>query len=515
MKLSSRALTFGIEPQYFLPLLVTYLVAHAGMFLILNSVFWDDWTLFDQAPQTLLNTFTMGGSVFAWVGHMHIALLSIGPWVYRILTLVLMFLSGVLLWKVLERHMWIHVEARFAIVLLFLVLPFNWARVALIDLPYTLCYFSFFLGWYLIAKNRWLALCFFLISFNTNSLLVFYLLPIADWYFRENDAAHYSSLAKWGRYKLDFLALPFVYWVIKQIYFRPYGMYAGYNEHFSLRGLISTPRFMATDFVHLHVDVCLFAFMAVACMFVLPRFTSVGSSPNDKRLLIAGCVALACALFPYWLLRLAPTFFEWGSRHQLLIPLGASVLCVWALSYLKPDARYVGLAVLTGVSLAIHLQVYSELADDWEKQQEIISLLSQSASVRDANLVIFQDRTQDARRRSFRFYEWNGLLRQAFRDERRFALAPDQINAYANGDFDKDFIPAFDAQEHTRTNDARRVFVTIEYEDTRNGEKDHNQLTHPFGRPHYRILVDDNGCDANTTSRRSTNLNLRDLQTAR
>jgi hypothetical protein len=515
MKLRSRALTCGIEPQYFLPLLVTYLIAHAGIFLILNSVFWDDWTLFDQAPQTLLDIFTMDGSVFAWIGHMHIALLSIGPWAYRILTLLLMFLSGVLLWKVLERQMWIRVEARFAIVLLFLVLPFNWARVALIDFPYTLCYFSFFLGWYLIARNRWLALCFFLISFNTNSLLVFYLLPIADWYFRENDAVHSSSLAKWGRYKLDFLALPFVYWAIKQIYFRPYGMYAGYNEHFSLRGLISTPRFMATDLVQLQVDFCLFAFLAVACMFVLPRFTSVGSSQNQKRLLIAGCVALACALFPYCLLRLAPTFFEWGSRHQLLMPLGASVLCVWAQSYLKPDARYIGLAVITGVSLAIHLQVYSELADDWRKQQEIISLLSHSAPVRDADLVIFQDRTQNARKRSFRFYEWNGLLKQAFRDERRFALAPDQINGYANGDFDKDFNSAFNAQEHIRANDARKVLVTIKYEDARNAEKDHSQLTHLFGRPHYRILVDNNECDTNTSSLPSANPNLQDLQTAK
>jgi hypothetical protein len=159
--------------------------------------------------------------------------------------------------------------------------------------------------------------------------------------------------------------------------------------------------------------------------------------------------------------------------------------------------------------------VYRELADDWRKQQEIISFVSQSAKVRDANLVIFRDRTQNARRRTFRFYEWNGLLKQAFGDERRFALAPDQVDAYAKGDFDKDFVSAFNAREHIRISDARRVFVRVEYEDSPNRGRGDSQLMHILGPPHFRIVVEDDGCSAKTFSQMSTNLNLRDLQTAR
>jgi hypothetical protein len=130
-------------------------------------------------------------------------------------------------------------------------------------------------------------------------------------------------------------------------------------------------------------------------------------------------------------------------------------------------------------------------------------------------LVVFSDHTENARRRYFRFYEWNALLEQAFRDERRFAVAPDQIDAYSRGDFDKYFIRDFNAQEHMRTNDAKRVFVAIEYEDARDIGREDNRLTHIFGRPHYRILVDDDGCATDTSCQPPTNVILQNLRTAR
>jgi len=82
--------------------------------------------------------------MFNLTGYLHVAMLEVGPWIYKVLTFVLMFASGLLLNLILKRHANIATETRFYIILLFLVLPFNIARVALIDFPYTLCYFLFF-----------------------------------------------------------------------------------------------------------------------------------------------------------------------------------------------------------------------------------------------------------------------------------------------------------------------------------------------------------------------------------
>src|ERR1035438_5806560 len=103
----SDAEIFGMCSCHFFALLTLYSLAQGGTFLILNSVFWDDWTVYHSSARTILSIFRMNGTILSWVGYLHIAMLALGPWLYRILTFILMFLSGLLLWKILERDEWI------------------------------------------------------------------------------------------------------------------------------------------------------------------------------------------------------------------------------------------------------------------------------------------------------------------------------------------------------------------------------------------------------------------------
>jgi hypothetical protein len=127
-------------------------------------------------------------------GYLHLGLLAIGPWIYKILTFVLMFSSGMLLNKIIGRHQSIDKNTRFFIVLLFFILPLNVAQVAMIVFPYTLCYFLFFLAWALMDRHRILALIIFFISFNTNSLLVFYAVPFVDMLYRKGYLSNWKKL---------------------------------------------------------------------------------------------------------------------------------------------------------------------------------------------------------------------------------------------------------------------------------------------------------------------------------
>ena len=197
-------------------LFLVYLIAHGGILLIPNAIYWDDWVLYRSESNIILDFFEQWGSMFNLIGYLHIGLLKIGPWVYKVLTFTLMFGSGLLLNNILKRYNNINENNRFLIVLLFLILPFNMARVTMIVFPYTLCYFLFFLAWAMMERFRFLALVLFFISFNTNSLLVFYAVPFCDMLYRAGYLSSWKNSLHSVPRNIDYIMLPFIYFYIKK-----------------------------------------------------------------------------------------------------------------------------------------------------------------------------------------------------------------------------------------------------------------------------------------------------------
>ena len=81
-----------------------FLIAHGGSILILDAIFWDDWILYRSSSTDLFDIFKQTGSPFNFAGYLHFILLEAGPWIYKILTFILMFFSGILLNKILIRY---------------------------------------------------------------------------------------------------------------------------------------------------------------------------------------------------------------------------------------------------------------------------------------------------------------------------------------------------------------------------------------------------------------------------
>lgn len=453
--------TFGMESAYFVALLIPYTVAHGGLLLILNAVYWDDWTVFGHRMATMLSRFETTGSVFNLRGYLHLTMLWVGPWLYRIATFALMFFSGVLLWKILERHARINIDARYAIVLLFLVLPFYNARVALIDFPYTLQYFLFFLGWYLLDKNRPVSLGLFFLSFETNSLLMFYALPMMEWYFRQGNKLDWKAGCVWGLRRIDYALLPFAYWLIKTLHFRPFGVNKGYNESYVLQNLIVGPLMLAMDFARLHMSTVLLILAMIFCLRYLKKL-DFGDDDFQRLLLPCGMVALACALIPYWIVGAFPTFIIWTSRHQLLVPLGAALLLTWLLATVFRESRRAAFAFIIAASMAVNVEAYVEFHQDWSKQKELVTLMSRNERIRGADLIVFDDRTANAGDRKYAFYEWNGLMRTAYGDETRFGLNADGIAEYLQGKLDAYFNENYVAKDHVRRANEKAVIVRVD-----------------------------------------------------
>lgn len=465
----------------FLLLGLLYLVAHGGILLIPNALYWDDWVLYRTDPEIIFNIFRQAGAMFSWGAYMHVAMLAVGPWLYKILTFVLMFASGLILDLILRRHAAITAETRFFVVLLFLVLPFNMARVTLIAFGYTFCYLSFFLAWLLMDRYRVLALLLFFLSFNTNSMLVFYALPILDLMYRGGYFSSLRAVLMFGVRKIDFILLPFVYFFVKVYYFSPSGAYIGYNENYDIKNIIPSAQSQYENLFNVDWHFGLSCIFAVFSFFLLRKIhlSFTEKSLNPRWLLAVGFLAILLGAIPYWILGYIPIFNDWTSRHQLLLPLGCALVIVGALplnnssTTINPPSVIVRtipifnatvISMIVGTSLAFNVTAYAELFVDWQKQQQLISLFAKNMEIERGGLIIFADGTQqlDYFGRERRFYEWNALLKASFGDEKRFGINRPQLNDYVSGNLDRYFSAEFKAGSFRRNYAMPSVLVEID-----------------------------------------------------
>lgn len=126
--------------------------------------------------------------------------------------------------------------------LLYTVFPINDARVLLATFPYSVGWLSFFIGLYMFvlwwkdkSRKRLLlrivTLIFFLHSFILNSLLVYYAIVLLYIFCMEYiyNRRIMKATARMFKY-MDFILLPIVYFVGKQLLFPAYGRYENYNS---------------------------------------------------------------------------------------------------------------------------------------------------------------------------------------------------------------------------------------------------------------------------------------------
>jgi len=444
---------------------VFYLVAHGGILLIPNAIFWDDWIYYRADPSIIFDISRQIGWMFNLFGYMHVAMLGVGPWVYKAFTFSLMFVAGLMLWLILRRYPGITKDGRFFIVLLFLLLPFNMARVALVDFHYTLCFFLFFLAWALMDRFRVVALALFFLSFNTNSLLVFYVAPVLDMFYR---GGHLSSLKLAVRFSLrrvDYMLLPFVYFLVKVYYFSPSGIYHDYNEGYGISHLMRSPVDQVYDLfsVDVNVGLCLILSLFVFWLISKKSLAAIQKGQSPWLLPVTGAVIFCLGAFPYWILGHVPTFHEWTSRHQLLLPLGSALIIVGAFAYNDSTGRLGVMSIIIGASLAFNVSTYAALFVDWQKQKRLTSLFAKNQSVEHAGLIVVDDRSEriNALDRIYRFYEWNGILEAAFGNQRRFAVPLSQLDDYLAGKLDVHLTGPYKAKSFQKNAPLPVVLVQI------------------------------------------------------
>lgn len=426
---------------------VIYTLAH-GLILFNRGVFWDDWVIHATDPETILGIFRDSGEIIR--GQMHLGLLLGGTASYRAAVFLSYLLAAYCLYAILARVSFIDGGSRFLLVLLFALFPVNSARVAMINTPAAIFYASFYVGFFLLAEytyterpiQRILSLLAFFFSFSVNSLLVFYAVPLAylAWHTATPRIEWRRVLSGILRY-LDFTLLPLLFWLVKLIYYKPQGLYDGRNEvtWTKLAGAITTlPEHSLLTFRSSFTDVIDFAvenliggatlaiFVAlVVCRFI-PAWSFQSIHTRHKVTLVAlGVILFLLAGFPYFVVDKTLALERWYSKNQILLPLGAAFILVYGLAFLRAGPLRHFLQVFLVIAfISANIQFYLAFQRDWYKQASLIALLSKLPEVRQASALQFRDNTTDlnANHRQIDFYEFSGILKEAFGDERRFGL---------------------------------------------------------------------------------------------
>jgi hypothetical protein len=446
-----------------------------GAMLLNRGLNWHDWTLFGQAPGVLATTYGEVG--LPWFGLFHEAVFSLPlPGLAgHAITFVAYLLSTLALHAILRRTPGLGRTEALVAALTFAVLPVNYARIAVIDLPYGLCLLAFLVGSYLLLRHvemggivrRLAALALFLCSFFTASLLVMYVAPIllgayVTW--RTGKLPIRSLVPRYA----DFLALPVGYWLVKAILFVPSGAYEGYNE-LTVRGLLNVPAAMVPIPAQVLLEPLYRASVvagvaglvagAAGAIWLLWRTRDGDTGRLVAALLIAlvGAVLVALGVLAYLAVGRVPTLWDWSSRHQLLVPIGAAVLAAAAVRAAQGIGRAgaavgVAIGVLLGVSIVADARTLVAYQVDWYKQVALVNAARATPALQDARHIRVLDdaASLDAMRRSYRFYEYNALFELAIGGQRRLASG---VGGEPSADEVAQFIarPAYHMREYVPT----------------------------------------------------------------
>jgi len=443
------------EKRIFVVLFSLYSVAF-GLSLLNRGIFWDDYVFVWPNSSVMVEMGKQMGAL--WFQYFQLFMLSIKSiLLYRILTFVCYLSSAFLLNGILKSIKEIGPFARMIIVIFFALFPVNDARIALCIAQYSVSYTLFFVGFWLLSTKavksnvfvRALSLMAFFLAFGTNSLLVFYVVPaIYVLYSNRDNVRHIRGVINTALSYLDYILLPFLFWFIKKVFFVPYGSYNEYNVlqitsilqnifYLFLSMKRSFLDIVAASFHAVSVGAVIFALLLYVCLVKRFRDTSycTGQAKTSMALFIVGIGVFVLAVAPYVLVGHVPALADWNSRHQLLVPLGASLVLFYGIELLMLKWGKLKLFVYSlFIALFVNMNIHDclEYQKDWYKQVALREAFKESRIIRDNTMFIFVDNAtgMNADDRIYREYEYTGIMAQSVKEKKRLGIDERFFDSY-------------------------------------------------------------------------------------
>jgi len=287
---------------------------------------------------------------------------------------------------------------------------------------------------------RLLSLFLFFISFNLASLLVYFCAPLLLIAYHEKPFKDWPySMAKLKRFT-SFLLLPPLFWIVRMTWLRPYGLFAKYNSFTveSLReAVVNSPGTIYDNLIYPIISLLsgkeYAALFPLIFILLIPLYFYMRKNPRNNvfhgRLLLLGVLLYFLAVFPYMVAnKYIPFGRDWGSRSQILVPFGAAFIFLYGTSIFAkefgfhPNVRALLLAFVIASSTTTQIYYYLTFQRAWFKKQAITESFRQNPVIRDNTTFVVDDRIKELSVFTSRFYEYNGMMKRAFGDEKRFAI---------------------------------------------------------------------------------------------
>jgi hypothetical protein len=406
--------------------LLLYGLSHVFAFPIYGNYFWDDWTVYsNRFPAETSEMFRNNGSP-PWRHFIEVTLLQSSPLFFRIFTLVFFLFASIFIFKILASTPGVTVQIATVVSLLFLLLPVNSARIAMIDFSYSTSYFFFFLAWYWLSvrrESRFILISFvlFFLSFSARSTLFFILIPILHFAFLEFHANRKFSLR--ALVALIPLTLsPVVYLASQQFFWKPNSHAASYYS----------PQVLGTVRGFIVLGILSVPFIRITWKYLAKKQMAA----IQNVLVYTGLLSVGVAAFPYqaggflvgfsdWMINFVPNHSDWHSRHQLLLPLGLALIVGGSLRLdtSKPLRWNSSPVVSTIIAFCVVLNVIfaQEYFLDGKKQDSIMAAMANNEDLKNASAILVDDSAVrfNARGRLIRSYEWEGMMQKVFGDDSR------------------------------------------------------------------------------------------------
>ena len=391
------------------PAAVTYVISYGFILLLGSTYYWDDWlnrvSKEEFAAMARLSGFppTREFIEFDLLGNSAIS--------FRIVTFISYFLGALCIHRILGRGLSLTNIQINVITLLFLVVPVNSTRVAMIIMHYSLSFVLFLIAWWLLSSRMMalhlLALPIFWISFGTPSLLPFFLLPLSHWVLLNR--TKFRSV-KFAGGLLLLGVTPISYWIVRSLTFG-----SAVRDYY-------VPRPLGV----LRGGLLLLVAVGVLTYGIWKRRWS--ASENSRPLLASvGFIAIALGASTYmagghlvdmsdWMISFVPNFSDWDSRHQLLLGLGISLMLCSALvspsELLLGTNRLKAITAIIFVFCALNFTFGQEYYLDALKQDEVIAEMKLIPEISTVNSIMVDDQTLrfNARGRVLRSYEWQEMI---------------------------------------------------------------------------------------------------------
>jgi len=307
-----------------------------------------------------------------------------------------MFFSvGVFLWLILQDTKLFSNSQISFLVLIFILLPINHSRIALVLFGYSTSYFLFFFGWTLIVRSRSiatfvLAMVMFFWSFMTHSFIFFYLLPVAHFTIKyvkvkKSLLRDYRLIAE----LLILLAIPVVYFVLRRLFWYAKPEWIGYQS-VRIGGSLMGLRFFLIGFI-------IFGLIAYFAKKITQQM-----SPSI--VLMSGWIIFTLGLFPYFTsgrFRSWVDIFalrsEWGGRLIMLTPLGASLILLSLRDLIPVNLQKVASRAVISLCVSVNIFFGTQFYLDSLKKDELVTLLANAASENEIDQnseIVFIDETK-------------------------------------------------------------------------------------------------------------------------